>query len=186
MDNREFQLNQDNYGLVITGLVAAFTGTTDTGVLSWANAPAVFSASTNVPLAEWVTFTQTAAAGGTFKILRRGLYLVRLLVAQPASSVIWTGISLDASGASLTANPNSAALPFFADSRLSTLPAATTKGTNCEALIPIPQRTAEDPLTGFIRGHATNGSGAVPGAASITIANVSMIIQRVADLNVQS
>ena len=92
------------YGLKITGLNAARTGSVDTSVLRFSGSPVADVAA--FPVADWVEVTTTAENGTRFRLIRPGRYVAALSTLDSAGApgnASTIGLSIDA--ANLTATP---------------------------------------------------------------------------------
>jgi hypothetical protein len=157
------------YGLRLVG--TSGQGAVDTAVLLFTTAPA--TGDFGLPTADWLVQTNDLNAGSTFQIIREGNYEVMLNTptnnASPGDSS-FTGITLDASGALLTAPPIFGVFPAVqagAADQDDGFPSTLT----CSVSIPIPQEEI-DAGRGVIRFQNTPGQPLVN-------ALVGMIIRRV-------
>jgi hypothetical protein len=143
------------YGMRLVGISGY--GAVDTAVLLFTSSPAV--GDFGLPTADWLVQTNDANAGSTFQIIREGNYEVMLNTPtnnQNPGESSFTGITLNASGALLTAPPIFGVFPDAwagsADQDAS-LPSTLT----CTVTIPVPQEEI-DAGRGVIRFQNTPGA----------------------------
>ncbi len=161
------------YGLRLVG--TSGQGAVDTAVLLFTTAPA--TGDFGLPTADWLVQTNDANAGSTFQIIREGNYEVMLNTptnqAAPGDSS-FIGITLDASGALLTAPPIFGVFPAVqagAADQDDGFPCTLT----CSVSIPIPQEEI-DAGRGVIRFQNTPGQPLVNALIGIIIRRIGPCI----------
>ena len=147
------------------------------------------------PIGNWITVSTVAASatvGTTFKFLRKGIYTARLtmpLIAAVTTAAM-AAISLDCSAAFLDATnvtPTNALIQAQSYDTVQGV-AATQFNLKCNATISIrnPERSsaaaAGEGQLGTMRIHAGTGAGAVIGSSVVTVANVLLVVDQVAEL----
>jgi len=161
------------YGLRLVG--TSGQGAVDTAVLLFTTAPA--TGDFGLPTADWLLQTNDANAGTTFQIIREGNYEVTLNIptnnAAPGDSS-FIGITLDATGALLTAPPI-----FGVFSQVQAGAADQDDGfpssLTCSAPIPVPQSEI-DAGRGVIRFQNSPGQPIVNALVGILIRRVGPCI----------
>lgn len=173
---QQHTLQQHGEQLQIVGLVPGFTGSTNLGVLLFANAPTVLGSQA---LAEFATVVNSATAGTSIEILRRGLYHFALGVrSTTAGASIFAGLSLDAT--TFIGVPAMGANGMQGVDAVNNAAVDVGQAMVC-GYVRITQALAQTPGQGIIRGHASSGGGAAP--TNVDAAASFLRLTRVADLN---
>lgn len=150
-------------------------GAVDTAVLLFTTAPA--TGDFGLPTNDWLVQTNDPNFGSTFQIIKQGNYEVTLDVptnsAAPGDAP-FVGITLDATGALLTAPPIFGVFPEV-QGGTSEQDASLPSSLFCSAPIPIPQQEI-DAGRGVIRFQNTPGAPLVNGLVGIIIRRVGPCI----------
>lgn len=173
-----------NQQVVLSVINAASNGSTDTAVLR-------FDTVTPAPVAPSITnalhmlVTTSAAAGSVIEVWEPGWYDMQFACSQAASGTINVGVSLNASGAGLNANPVPGTGGVLS-SIVQTAPAATVLGVTHGYIVPVTKADITAGIAAGRRGavlrfHATDNAGATV-AAAITRATARCICTRILGL----
>jgi hypothetical protein len=185
---------QIRLGVRVNALDATPVGTTNTGIAEWIGA-AVANPLSRLPNADWLTLTTTAAAGTSFKFVRKGIYAFDVtipLVAGELTAVMIAG-SLNATSLLAAGVTPAIAVVSYEDFHYTTGIAAmfTSLKLNFTVSILNTQRSSGTYATtapvgtsplGTVRIHMGDGAEAAVTAASVDVANASLRISDVAEI----
>jgi hypothetical protein len=185
---------QVRYGRRLNGLTATPRGTTNTGVAAFA-AAADSQPPSRPNVADWVAITLDAAAGTTFKFMRKGVYRFDVAIPLTAGELtaVMIGGSLDAANLLAAGVTPAIALTSFEDYDQQT-GVGTVQRTlklNFTVHITNPERSSATYATtapvgtsplGTARIHIGDGAGNAVTAASVIVANASLRLNSYAEL----
>jgi hypothetical protein len=164
------------------------------GVVAFAAEPTAAIPASRLPIANWCTVSTvagSAANGTTYKFTRKGIYSARVMMplVAGAGGIGMVAISLDSTAAFLDATnvtPTNA-LAVAEDYDIATGVATLQISLRASAQINITNAlrgsaAAADGQVGTMRIHAGTGAGAVIGTSAVTVANVILWVNAIAEI----